>query len=94
VIPDYADGFALTSPVGSFPANAHGLYDMGGNMWQWCENWYDPAEKKLRVVRGASWDDSGKVVLLSSCRFGEDPSGRSHVVFGFRCILAEDSPAP
>ena len=34
------DGFPKTSPVKSFPANGYGLYDMGGNVWNWCADWY------------------------------------------------------
>lgn len=37
------DGYERTSPVGSFPANGYGLYDMAGNVWEWTVDWFTPA---------------------------------------------------
>src|SRR4029077_127103 len=47
----YEDGFALTAPVMSFPPSRFGLYDMGGNVAEWVDDWWDDA-KKERVLRG------------------------------------------
>ncbi|MCC6460978.1 MAG: SUMF1/EgtB/PvdO family nonheme iron enzyme [Saprospiraceae bacterium] len=65
----YNDGYAATAPVGSFEANELGLFDMTGNVWEWCADWYDtyptssqpnpsgPASGSGRVLRGGSWSD-------------------------------------
>ncbi|MFN0069142.1 MAG: CHAT domain-containing protein [Limisphaerales bacterium] len=84
-IADYRDGFATTAPVGSFAANPHGLHDLSGNVWEWCEDWYD-GERKYRVLRGGSWDLSVPRGLLASFRFHVGPvDGISSV--GFRCVV-------
>ena len=83
----YTDGFATTSPVGSFPANRFGLYDMGGNVWQWCEDWVDQ-DQKNRVLRGAPWVNYERSMLLSSCRYSFVPGpGGRYSIHGFRCVL-------
>jgi formylglycine-generating enzyme required for sulfatase activity len=82
----YDDGYAASSPVGSYPANEYGLYDMGGNVWQWCGDWYD-ASHKNRLLRGASWGNALPNFLLSSFR-APSVTGRRDACYGFRCVLA------
>jgi formylglycine-generating enzyme required for sulfatase activity len=82
------DAYKETSPVGSFGANRYGIYDLGGNVWEWCQDWYDVGMKQGRVLRGASWSSGGPGYLLSSCRRGSRPESQRGDD-GFRCVLGE-----
>lgn len=82
----YTDGYPTTSPVGTFPANTYGLYDMGGNVWQWVEDWKDK-EQKERVFRGGSWSNHGRDNLLLSHREWHTSGTRGNYI-GFRCVLS------
>jgi formylglycine-generating enzyme required for sulfatase activity len=84
------DNFEYTSPVGSFASNKNGLHDMGGNVWEWCEDKYSPTSTS-RVLRGASWDDYGPGLLLSSYRVDLTPDIRYIGDVGFRCVLVGGS---
>lgn len=80
------DKYETTAPVGSFAANSQGLYDMGGNVWEWCEDFYD-GKGGARVLRGASWCIDGSGTLKSSRR-GIAPSNYRMYHMGFRVVLA------
>ena len=92
------DSDETTHPVGQKPANAWGLYDMHGNLWEWCQDWYDtypggsvtnlqgPVVGALRVLRGGSWADDGRL-CRSACRVADDPNAE-YLVYGFRVVLA------
>jgi formylglycine-generating enzyme required for sulfatase activity len=75
--------------VGSFPPNSFGLYDLGGNVWEWCEDWVDD-KKNVRVVRGAAHFTTSENQIISSYR-GRPPVARNFAS-GFRVRLEMASP--
>jgi formylglycine-generating enzyme required for sulfatase activity len=96
-------GFHSTTPVGSYPPNAFGLYDMSASVWQWCGDWYDPdyyarspsrnpqgsENGSQKVLRGGSWfhKDSWHVAI----RCADKPISRNFCfVTGFRCAKDPD----
>ena len=78
---DYNDGYPTTAPVMKFKPNKLGIYDLGGNVWEWCADWYDDSQK-ARVIRGASFIYELQVYLLSSGRHSSSPSARGAAVDG------------
>jgi hypothetical protein len=70
-----------TTKVGSYRKNTYGLYDMHGNVWEWCESWHD-AEASARVLRGGGWYGSGRD-CRSAYRSGYTPDDRI-LLSGFR----------
>ncbi|MCP5525425.1 MAG: SUMF1/EgtB/PvdO family nonheme iron enzyme [Verrucomicrobiales bacterium] len=90
VLEGYNDGFAKTAPVASFPANALGLFDLGGNVWEWCEDWFDE-QKNKGVLRGGAWDNAGTMALHSAARLGLFERSSRMSPCGFRVVLSNGS---
>lgn len=91
-IEGYTDGFIETSPVMSFKPNKLGIYDLDGNVTEWCEDWSNDGMTE-KVLRGANWLDGDKRDLNSSRRHYKVPTWESWDFYGFRCVLdVSDSP--
>ena len=97
--PAWDDIYPYTSPVGSFPVTGYGLYDMAGNVWEWCNDWYSgsyysssptnnptgPITGTYRVIRGGYWGLNASGCRVAS-RYGYTPVTRVNDI-GFRCVL-------
>ena len=100
------DKWHWTSPIVSFPPNGYGLYDMAGNVFEWCADWYapdyyqhsqyenpqGPETGQTRVLRGGSWSNNlfGIYQMRCAYRFHARPETRN-LTIGFRCAA---TPAP
>ena len=98
---NYGQDTESTTPVGSYPPNGFNLYDMTGNVWEWCNDWYErnyyekgpeqnpkgPEKSYARIVRGGGW--SGPVHVYAKylrCSFRYFlRSESSNIYLGFRC---------
>jgi len=90
--------------VGSYPANPFGMYDLAGNLWEWCSDWYDmdyysqspsvnptgPASGSSRTIRGGSWSND-TFICNSANRMAMNPGSNSSVC-GFRVVLRGATP--
>jgi uncharacterized protein (TIGR02996 family) len=92
-----------TTPVGAFPPNAWGLFDMHGNLWEWCADWYAaypegdqidptaPAKDGQPIVRGGCWHNPARY-CRSAMRHCLPPNDPTHNV-GLRVVLCRDEGA-
>ena len=97
--PVWDDVMPYTSPVGSFPVTGYGLYDMAGNVWEWCYDWYGtyssspqtnptgPTTGTYRVLRGGGWLDGDAYYCRVAGRGTVFWPGGRDLSYGFRIVL-------
>ncbi|MEM6734706.1 MAG: SUMF1/EgtB/PvdO family nonheme iron enzyme [Bacteroidota bacterium] len=96
----FDDGYAYTSPIGTYFANEYGLYDMSGNVAEWCEDAFNPSAMPLtwdlnptyfddnvlfKVIRGGSWKDIAYFLETGTRTFEHQDTARASI--GFRCAM-------
>ncbi len=106
---DDAKNLFSTKPVKSYPANGYGLYDMAGNVWEWCSDWYDedyyktpeasqkdpigPPNGISQVLRGGAWLVHDEFFFRCAFRLNYLPDEWLYGV-GFRCVTLSGGAPP
>lgn len=104
IFPSYDDGYVTYAPVGTFPANGFGLYDMSGNVWEWCADTFyynaydyptgvtppDSLRRRSKIVRGGSWCYYPHQQRLSE-RGAFETEHFWTASLGFRCVIDSSS---